>query len=63
MIPFLTDVVFDADLIPDLVATLSRLLLGGKTDPFAVVACTVRNEETLRHFKFHLGTYYIITYL
>ena len=55
--------VFDADLIPALVATLSRLLLGGKSDPFAVVACTVRNEETLRQFKFHLGTYYIIVYL
>ena len=49
---------FDADLIPSLVATLYRLLVGEGTqenDPFALVACTVRNEETLRQFKFHLG--------
>lgn len=51
------DVVFDVDLIPALVGTLSKLLhpRDSKLPPSAIVACTERNEETLNRFLYELG--------
>jgi predicted nicotinamide N-methyase len=43
------DIVFDPILVPPLVATL-RLALSFKSTRMAVVALTVRNEQTLAHF-------------
>lgn len=52
------DVVYDVDLIPALVGTLSKLL-HSKNDHLspstAIVTCTERNEETLNHFLSELG--------
>ncbi|KIJ66389.1 hypothetical protein HYDPIDRAFT_109408 [Hydnomerulius pinastri MD-312] len=43
------DIVFDPDLIPPLVATLS-LALSSERTKFALIALTVRNEESLTYF-------------
>jgi len=48
-----SDVVYDLDIIPSLVTTISKLLsrtTSTGTQPTAVIACTVRNEETEKHF-------------
>nr|CAH0111929.1 unnamed protein product [Daphnia galeata] len=52
-----SDVVFDVDLIPALVGTLSKLLhpRDSKLPPSAIVACTERNEETLNRFLYELA--------
>lgn len=52
------DVVYDVDLIPALVTTLSKLLDPKNTQkmvPTAIVVCTERNEETLNYFLSQLG--------
>ena len=48
-----SDVVYDPELIAALVATLGRLLRSDKSE--ALVACTVRNEDTLQQFLDQLG--------
>jgi hypothetical protein len=51
------DVVFDVELIPALVGTLSKLLhpRDNQLLPSAIVACTERNQETLNRFLYELG--------
>lgn len=54
------DVVYDVDLIPALVGTLSKLLNSKKdhlSPSTAIVTCTERNEETLNHFLSELGNW------
>lgn len=57
------DVVYDADLIPGLVGTLTKLLDGSnnrqKLPIASIVACTERNEETLERFLSELGKSHI----
>ena len=58
---WISDVVYDADLIPALTATVRNLLVAGRhgTDgkPSAIVACTVRNEETGQLFLNEIGRF------
>ena len=50
---WLPDVVYDLDIIPSLTSTISKLL-SRKTStgmrPVAIIACTIRNEKTEKHF-------------
>ncbi|XP_046637123.1 protein-lysine N-methyltransferase EEF2KMT-like [Daphnia pulicaria] len=52
-----SDVVFDVELIPALVGTLSKLLhpRDNQLLPSAIVACTERNQETLNRFLYELA--------
>lgn len=48
-----SDVVYDRDIIPSLTITISKLLsrpTSAGISPTAIIACTVRNEETEKHF-------------
>ena len=51
---------YDKAVMPALVGTLNKLLQSSNkcSQPYAVVACTVRNEDTLQDFLAELGIQY-----